>query len=111
MNSFVSLKTEGETWRAVEPLSLQMCVGSISGTEPCHAVLCYGVPGQKSYFQTPGMKGMFSLRRPPVQSVAAVGDTSGVNHIININKHGICRPVKQMAFSLSGEKLLSSTLQ
>lgn len=55
-----------------------------------HAVSCR--VGQKSYFQTPGMRGTFS-QSSPVKSVAAVGDTTVGIHIININKEGICRSV------------------
>lgn len=73
VNGLVSLKGAGDTWRA------------ISGSEPCCPVLWRW--GHQSYFQTPGMKGMFSPSRLPVKSV---GDSSGVILIVNINKQGIC---------------------
>lgn len=53
---------------------------SISGTGPCCPVLW--CRGHASYFQTPGMKGMFGPGRLPVKCFC---DTSGVTRVININ--------------------------
>lgn len=68
-----------------------LIVCPISGTEPCCPVLWRR--GHKSYFQTPGMKGMFSPGRLPVK---CVGDPTGVIHVININKQGICKTTPQV---------------